>query len=164
MCSDASARFVTLTYIFKKWDPVRQCTTCNCREPNPVGPIIRYKKHTTPLRTISVSESWLWYTTPGQSIKKILLVSVMYCHTLVSPGIGATLQTWRREKNMKMWEKVNWQFRDSTMQILIRGNLQRKLYIFSTQCVDNWWFPNIWIPDKSHAHGLLVTFQTSKLP
>jgi hypothetical protein len=51
--------------------------------------------HTTPLRTTSVSVSLFWYTIPGQSIKKILLVMVMYCHTFVSPGIGATLQTYR---------------------------------------------------------------------
>ena len=42
---------------------------------------------------MSVSESPVGYTTPGQSIKKIRLKRVMYCQTLVSPGIGATLQT-----------------------------------------------------------------------
>ena len=32
-------------------------------------------------------------TIPGQSIRYIRRVRVMYCQTLVSPGIGATLQT-----------------------------------------------------------------------
>ena len=63
--------------------------------------------HTTPLRTTSVSVSLFWYTTPGQSIKKILLVMVMYCHTLVSPGIGATLQTYRYIKiHQKFFLKI----------------------------------------------------------
>mmetsp|Transcript_5068 Transcript_5068/g.17617 ORF Transcript_5068/g.17617 Transcript_5068/m.17617 type:complete len:200 (-) Transcript_5068:1164-1763(-) len=49
---------------------------------------------TTPLRTESVSVSCTrWYTTPGQSMRKTRLVSVMYCHTLVSPGMGAVLHT-----------------------------------------------------------------------
>ena len=46
-----------------------------------------------PFRTISVSVSPEGYTTPGQSIKKILLKRVMYCQTFVSPGMGATLHT-----------------------------------------------------------------------
>lgn len=36
---------------------------------------------TTPFSTISVSESPEGYTTPGQSIRKIRRIKVMYCHT-----------------------------------------------------------------------------------
>ena len=31
-------------------------------------------------------------TTPGQSIRKIRFIRAIYCHTFVSPGIGAALQ------------------------------------------------------------------------
>jgi hypothetical protein len=30
---------------------------------------------------------------PGQSIRNIRFINVIYCQTLVSPAIGATLQT-----------------------------------------------------------------------
>jgi len=68
--------------------------------------IAQLKKHTTPFRTISVSESLFWYTTPGQSIKKIFLVRVMYCHTFVSPGMGATLQTCRHNTIIRITWKI----------------------------------------------------------
>jgi hypothetical protein len=49
---------------------------------------------TTPLRHSSVSlVSFDGGTTPGQSTRYTFLVSVMYCHTFVSPGIGAALHT-----------------------------------------------------------------------
>jgi hypothetical protein len=32
-------------------------------------------------------------TTPGQSMRYIRFMRVIYCHTFVSPGIGATVQT-----------------------------------------------------------------------
>lgn len=66
------------------------------------APVKKKKQHTTPLRTMSVSESLLWYTTPGQSIRKILLVKVIYCQTFVSPGIGATLQTFKYINKVKL--------------------------------------------------------------
>mmetsp|Transcript_5011 Transcript_5011/g.7547 ORF Transcript_5011/g.7547 Transcript_5011/m.7547 type:complete len:224 (-) Transcript_5011:722-1393(-) len=48
---------------------------------------------TTDFRTSSVSESPVSNTIPGQSIRKIRFINVIYCQTFVSPGIGATLQT-----------------------------------------------------------------------
>mmetsp|Transcript_258 Transcript_258/g.584 ORF Transcript_258/g.584 Transcript_258/m.584 type:complete len:231 (-) Transcript_258:554-1246(-) len=49
---------------------------------------------TTPLSTASVSVSVVsWYTTPGQSMRKMRLVRFTYCHTLVSPGMGAVTHT-----------------------------------------------------------------------
>ena len=47
----------------------------------------------TPFNTISHSDSSVGGTTPGQSIKKTRRINVMYCHTFVSPGTGAALQT-----------------------------------------------------------------------
>ena len=56
--------------------------------------LTRFSTRTTPLSTASVSvSSVLLYTTPGQSMRKMRFISVMYCHTFVSPGIGATLHT-----------------------------------------------------------------------
>ena len=41
-----------------------------------------------------MSESLVsWYTTPGQSMRKMRLVRLTYCHTLVSPGMGAVTHT-----------------------------------------------------------------------
>ena len=49
---------------------------------------------TTPLRRMSVSESVAdGGTIPGQSIRKMRRMRVMYCQTFVSPGMGATVQT-----------------------------------------------------------------------
>ena len=49
---------------------------------------------TTPLSTVEVCESLADVgTIPGQSMRYMRFVSVMYCQTLVSPGTGATLQT-----------------------------------------------------------------------
>ena len=47
---------------------------------------------TTLFKTLSVSDCSSSWTIPGQSIKYILFVKVMYCQVFVSPGIGATLQ------------------------------------------------------------------------
>ena len=47
-----------------------------------------------PLKTIFSSVSFLaGVTTPGQSIRNTFRNNVIYCHTFVSPGIGATLHT-----------------------------------------------------------------------
>jgi len=49
--------------------------------------IYRYDRQqnllTTPLSTVSVSESPTGYTTPGQSIRYIRFISVIYCHTCI---------------------------------------------------------------------------------
>ncbi len=74
----------------------RTSTIKHPHKPPSCSPIhTRFSTRTTPLSTLSVSpSSVLLYTTPGQSIRKMRLVRVMYCHTLVSPGIGAALHTW----------------------------------------------------------------------
>jgi signal recognition particle receptor subunit beta len=41
----------------------------------------------------TVSKGVPLYTTPGQSMRKMRFMSVMYCQTFVSPGTGATLHT-----------------------------------------------------------------------
>lgn len=49
---------------------------------------------TTPLSNSTPGSSLpLGGTIPGQSIKYIRFISVMYCHTFVSPGMGAMVQT-----------------------------------------------------------------------
>lgn len=50
--------------------------------------------------SVSLS-SVLLYTTPGQSMRKMRFMRVMYCHTLVSPGMGATLHTWRGRQGIQ---------------------------------------------------------------
>ena len=51
-----------------------------------------FSDRTTPFNTSSVSDAPVGYTMPGQSMRKMRFMSVMYCQTLVSPGMGATLQ------------------------------------------------------------------------
>src|SRR6266498_3515358 len=53
-----------------------------------------FSTRTTPRNKISSSVSLLLGgTTPGQSIRYIRFINVMYCQTFVSPGMGATVQT-----------------------------------------------------------------------
>lgn len=51
-----------------------------------------FSERTTPFSTSSVSEAPVGNTMPGQSMRKMRFMRVMYCHTFVSPGMGATLQ------------------------------------------------------------------------
>ena len=53
-----------------------------------------FSTRTTPRSRMSCGVSvLLGGTTPGQSIKYIRFISVIYCQILVSPGIGATVHT-----------------------------------------------------------------------
>lgn len=53
-----------------------------------------FSTRTTPLRRMSCGVSVVeGGTTPGQSMRYIRFMSVIYCQILVSPGIGATVQT-----------------------------------------------------------------------
>lgn len=57
------------------------------------GASVIFSTRWTPRKILSVSvPEEIWWTVPGQSMRYIFLVSVTYCHTFVSPGIGADLQ------------------------------------------------------------------------
>lgn len=91
------------------------------------------------LITISASESEEGYTTPGQSMRKIFFINVMYCHTY----------TLIRYAN--------------TPYLCFTRNGSHFAHILLLQCIDNTTLSNIWITYKSNTDLLLILVEESEL-